>query len=108
MGFLLKKKSVLPTQAEALPGRSKAMPVPAGHYVHQRPLRGPFPAGLEQIIFGLGCFWGAERLFWKLPGVFTTAAVPPWGGHCRACRSTSSAFRPAPSSGSRSLAGQGP
>jgi peptide-methionine (S)-S-oxide reductase len=74
MGFLLKKKSVLPTQAEALPGRSKAMPVPAGHYVHQRPLRGPFPAGLEQIIFGLGCFWGAERLFWKLPGVFTTAA----------------------------------
>ena len=80
MGFLLKKKSVLPSQAEALPGRSKPMPVPAGHFVHQRPLRGPFPGGLEQVAFGLGCFWGAERLFWKLPGVFTTAAGYA-GGH---------------------------
>jgi len=73
MVFMLRKKTALPTTAEALPGRAKAMPVPLGHFVHQRPLRAPFPAGLEQVVFGLGCFWGAERLFWKLPGVFTTA-----------------------------------
>jgi peptide-methionine (S)-S-oxide reductase len=73
MVFMLKKKTALPTQAEALPGRSRTMPVPSGHFVHDRPLRGPFPAGLEQAVFGLGCFWGAERLFWTLPGVFTTA-----------------------------------
>ncbi|HEY1722511.1 MAG TPA: peptide-methionine (S)-S-oxide reductase MsrA [Magnetospirillaceae bacterium] len=71
--FMQKKKTVLPTQAEALPGRSQAMPVPPGHFVHDRPIKGPFPAGLEQAFFGLGCFWGAERLFWQLPGVFTTA-----------------------------------
>src|SRR5262249_42084587 len=73
MVFMLKKKTALPTQAEALPGRSRPMPIPAGHFVHHRPLRGPFPAGVEQAVFGLGCFWGAERLFWTLPGVFTTA-----------------------------------
>ena len=73
MVFMLKKKTALPGADEALPGRSRAMPVPAGHFVHERPLKGPFPAGLEQAVFGLGCFWGAERLFWTLPGVFTTA-----------------------------------
>ena len=71
--FMLKKKTAMPTQAEALPGRSRVMPVPAGHFVHQRPIKAPFPAGLAQAVFGLGCFWGAERLFWTLPGVFTTA-----------------------------------
>ena len=49
------------------------MPVPAAHYVNGHPLQPPFPDGLETAVFGLGCFWGAERLFWKLPGVYTTA-----------------------------------
>ena len=71
--MFLKKKTAMPGADQALPGRSRAMPVPAGHFVHDRPLKGPFPAGLEQAVFGLGCFWGAERLFWTLPGVFTTA-----------------------------------
>lgn len=70
---LFGKKNTLPTKEEALPGRSQAMPVPAKHYVNNHPLKGPFPDGLEQIVFGLGCFWGAERKFWQQPGVFTTA-----------------------------------
>jgi peptide-methionine (S)-S-oxide reductase len=67
------KKNKLPTPAEALPGRSEIMPVPAGHFVNGNPLKPPFPAGLETAVFGLGCFWGAERKFWQLPGVYTTA-----------------------------------
>ena len=67
------KKSVMPTPAEALPGRAKPMPVPAQHYVNQNPLKPPFPEGMETGMFGLGCFWGAERKFWQLPGVYTTA-----------------------------------
>ncbi|MGL5508573.1 MAG: peptide-methionine (S)-S-oxide reductase MsrA [Microcoleaceae cyanobacterium] len=70
---LFGKKNTLPTKEQALPGRSQVMPVPAKHYVNGNPLKGNFPAGSEQIIFGLGCFWGAERKFWQQPGVFTTA-----------------------------------
>src|SRR5262245_60155727 len=76
----LARKSVMPTAEEALPGRQAKMPVPARHEVNGHPLQPPFPAGLEQVVFGLGCFWGAERLFWRLPGVYTTA-VGYAGGH---------------------------
>ena len=70
---LLSRKQALPTASEALPGRSQKMPVPAKHFVNGNPLQPPFPAGLEQAVFGLGCFWGAERKFWQAPGVYTTA-----------------------------------
>ncbi|HSM30914.1 MAG TPA: peptide-methionine (S)-S-oxide reductase MsrA [Woeseiaceae bacterium] len=68
------RKTTLPDRSEALPGRSDAMPVPAVHYVNGNPLEGPFAPGLERAVFGLGCFWGAERRFWETDGVFTTAA----------------------------------
>ncbi|GBL12777.1 peptide methionine sulfoxide reductase MsrA [Microcystis aeruginosa NIES-1211] len=67
------KKVTLPTAREALPGRSEKMPVPSGHYVNGHPLQPPFPGGMESAMFGLGCFWGAERKFWQLEGVYTTA-----------------------------------
>ena len=70
---MLTDKLRLPTRDEALPGRDEAMPVPTRHYVNGAPLVGPFPAGLERAMFALGCFWGAERKFWKIPGIFTTA-----------------------------------
>ncbi|WP_137887112.1 peptide-methionine (S)-S-oxide reductase MsrA [Pseudomonas sp. 2FE] len=70
---ILTHKLDLPSAAQALPGRDSPMPVPTGHFVNGHPLQGPFPAGLEQAIFGLGCFWGAERRFWQQPGVWTTA-----------------------------------
>ncbi|HVM79048.1 MAG TPA: peptide-methionine (S)-S-oxide reductase MsrA [Stellaceae bacterium] len=66
-------KSTLPTPETALPGRKTAMPVPTVHTVKSTPLKPPFPAGLETAVFGLGCFWGAERKFWQTPGVYTTA-----------------------------------
>ena len=66
-------KATMPDEATALPGRDATMAVPDRHFVNGRPLKGPFPAGLEQAMFGLGCFWGAERKFWQLPGVYTTA-----------------------------------
>lgn len=67
------KKLAMPTREQALPGRSEQMPVPAKHYVNGNPLKAPFPDGLETAMFGLGCFWGAERKFWQQPGVYSTA-----------------------------------
>ena len=70
----------LPSAEQALPGRAERMAVPERHQVNGNPLQPPFPAGLEQAVFGLGCFWGAERRFWQQPGVFSTA-VGYAGGH---------------------------
>ena len=70
---LLSRKLEIPTAEDALPGRSQEIAVPAKHFVNGHPLKGPFPAGLEQAVFGMGCFWGAERKFWQAPGVYTTA-----------------------------------
>ena len=70
---LFRDKSGLVAPADALPGRSEAMPVAGEHAVNGRPMQGPFAPGLEQAQFGLGCFWGAERKFWQLEGVYTTA-----------------------------------
>ncbi|WPB81641.1 peptide-methionine (S)-S-oxide reductase MsrA [Archangium violaceum] len=66
-------KLKMPSAEEALPGRSTRMAVPKKHYVNGAPLEAPFPEGLEQAIFGLGCFWGAERKFWQTPGVYSTS-----------------------------------
>ena len=63
----------IPNAAEALPGRADRMPVPPRHYVNGHPLEAPFPAGLQTAMFALGCFWGAEKKFWQLPGVYSTA-----------------------------------
>ena len=63
----------MPTPEQALPGRAERMSVPAQHYVNGARLQPPFPAGLKQALFGMGCFWGAEKKFWQLPGVYTTA-----------------------------------
>jgi peptide-methionine (S)-S-oxide reductase len=71
--FSGEKKLRMTTAAEALPGRAEKMPVPAKHFVNGHPLEPPFPAGLRSALFGLGCFWGAEKKFWQTPGVFTTA-----------------------------------
>jgi peptide-methionine (S)-S-oxide reductase len=67
------KPARMPSAAEALPGRDTPMPVPAAHFVNGHRLEPPFPEGHEQAIFGMGCFWGAERKFWALPGVYSTA-----------------------------------
>jgi peptide-methionine (S)-S-oxide reductase len=71
--FSGEKKLRMPTAAEALPGRMEKLTVPSKHFVNGHPLEPPFPAGLKTALFGLGCFWGAERKFWQTPGVFTTA-----------------------------------
>lgn len=70
---ILAHKLELPSSAQALPGRESPMPVPEAHYVNGHPLTAPFPAGVQQIVVGLGCFWGAERRFWQQPGVWVTA-----------------------------------
>ena len=67
------KSLAIPSKRDALPGREARMPVPAAHFVNGHPLQPPFPAGLARAMFGMGCFWGAERKFWQLPGVYTTA-----------------------------------
>src|SRR3954449_460798 len=72
--FLFAKPSRMVSPDEALTGRDERMVVPARHEVLGTPLEPPFPEGLEQAVFGLGCFWGAERVFWRAPGVYTTAA----------------------------------
>ena len=71
--FSFLKPTTLPSAAEALPGRPAPLPTAATHHVNGHPIKGPFPAGIETAIFGLGCFWGAERMFWTLPGVYATA-----------------------------------
>jgi peptide-methionine (S)-S-oxide reductase len=68
-----RKKSEMPKPENALPGRSAALPVPEKHFVNARPLKPPFPSGMQQALFGLGCFWGTERIFWQQRGVYTTA-----------------------------------
>lgn len=67
------KKNRMPERDEALPGRNESMPVPERHFVNGHPLAEPFPDNMQRAIFGLGCFWGAERKFWQLDGVYSTA-----------------------------------
>jgi peptide-methionine (S)-S-oxide reductase len=69
----IERKLRLPRADEALPGRVQSMRVPPKHFVNGHPLTGPFPPSYQQAIFGMGCFWGAERRFWETPGVYTTA-----------------------------------
>ena len=71
---LFNRKMELPTPDTALPGRTDTMPVPAEHFINGHPMTAPFPVGLQTAMFGLGCFWGAERRFWEQPGVYVTAA----------------------------------
>jgi len=70
---ILVNKNVLPTKEQALPGRETPMAVPGKHFVNGNPLLGPFPGNVEFAIFGLGCFWGAERRFWQRAGVYSTS-----------------------------------
>jgi peptide-methionine (S)-S-oxide reductase len=70
---LFRSKAEMPSEKDALPGRSAALAVPQTHFVNGRRIVAPFPAGISEAVFGLGCFWGAEKLFWQLPGVYSTA-----------------------------------
>ncbi|HEU4486097.1 MAG TPA: peptide-methionine (S)-S-oxide reductase MsrA [Povalibacter sp.] len=72
--YSFRKKAVMPAPSDVLPGRSTPMSVPEKHYVNGNRIVAPFPEGLKFAMFGLGCFWGAERRFWQLPGVYSTAA----------------------------------
>jgi peptide-methionine (S)-S-oxide reductase len=71
--MFLRKKLAIPSAAEALPGRATSIPTAERHFVNGNPLKGTFPEGLQRAVFGMGCFWGAERKFWELDGVYTTA-----------------------------------
>jgi len=71
--WLSSDKTQLVTPEQALPGRETPVSVSNVHHVHQRPIQPPFPAGMKELVAGMGCFWGAEQLFWSLPGVYTTA-----------------------------------
>ena len=71
---LLNKKSILPLESEALSGRDEEVEVPEEHFIKGTPLKGPFPENLKQAVFGMGCFWGVERRFWELEGVYSTSA----------------------------------
>ncbi|MBS3650186.1 peptide-methionine (S)-S-oxide reductase MsrA [Pseudaminobacter sp. 19-2017] len=70
---MLNKKLKIPTAEEALPGRASPIPTATHHFVSKRPLAGPYPEGLENALFGMGCFWGAERMFWQTEGIWVTA-----------------------------------
>jgi peptide-methionine (S)-S-oxide reductase len=81
--LFMRKTTTLPSATEALPGRADPIPIAPRHFVNGHPLQPPYPAGLEQAVFGLGCFWGAERKFWELgDGVYVTAAGYA-GGHTK-------------------------
>jgi peptide-methionine (S)-S-oxide reductase len=71
--FFYKKKVEMPSAESALAGREERMPVPARHHVNGNPMAAPFPEGMEMAMFGMGCFWGAERKFWQVEGVYSTA-----------------------------------
>jgi peptide-methionine (S)-S-oxide reductase len=73
MSIFSKKPMTIPSKAEALPGRAEPMPVPEAHFVNKNRIIPPFPDGLERAVFGMGCFWGAEKKFWQLHGVYSTA-----------------------------------
>jgi len=77
---LFHRKLAVPGPEHALPGRQQQMPVPGAHFVNGNPMKPPFPDGMQKVVFGMGCFWGAERCFWEKPGVFVTA-VGYAGGH---------------------------
>jgi peptide-methionine (S)-S-oxide reductase len=79
--LFMRKTTTLPSAIEALPGRAEPMPTATRHFVNGHPLQPPYPAGLEQAVFGLGCFWGAERKFWELGDGVSVTAVGYAGGH---------------------------
>jgi peptide-methionine (S)-S-oxide reductase len=79
--FRFKKSLEMPTADESLPGRSTPIPTASKHFVNGRPLKGPYPQGSETALFGLGCFWGAERKFWELGDGIVVTAVGYAGGH---------------------------
>jgi peptide-methionine (S)-S-oxide reductase len=79
--FMFKKKTDMPAAAEALPGRAEPIPTAERHFLNDRPLKGPYPEGLQMAMFGMGCFWGAERKFWELGDGIHITAVGYAGGH---------------------------